>query len=152
MKKTLLIISLIISASAIGSNYIRPSEDELSRQLQIFLDQFDSNVASHNWQEIVGQMEKNYKTEQLDNALGGDTLQFIKEFFCGLTVGSNNFICPEPDNIYQATRNDVLIDREIIQVNYHVVLNDGTVLIGNWFIRYYRNGTNYVFGLIGAVG
>ena len=152
MKTFLLTLSLILCINSFSNTHLYKPADEISRQLISFLNQFDTVVATHDWHAVVGMMDENYKTEQLNNMLKGDTLQFIEEFFCGLTQEINDFLCAPPEKISHLTRAEIIVDGDIIQAQYMIVLEDGTVIETNWFIKYIKKGTKYTFGIIGAVG
>ena len=150
--RTFLLLSSFLCITAFGHNNLQKPTDDISRQLIAFLNQFDTVVAAHDWNAVVELMDKNYKTEQLDNMLQGDTLQFIEEFFCGLTKETNEFLCAPPEEILRLERGEIIVDPDIIQAQYMVVLKDGRVIETNWFIKYQKKGIKYTFGIIGAVG
>lgn len=116
-----------------------------------FFSDFETAVLSHNPQSIIQYMDKDYKKEQHDEFLKGNTTQFLNEFFSGTELNSKNFIHTDYTKISKLTKTDLQVFKDYYLVTYHIVC-DGKSLKCTWTLMMKLNGDTLRFGLYGAVG
>ncbi|PLX01234.1 MAG: hypothetical protein C0594_13700 [Marinilabiliales bacterium] len=144
MKKIIFLILTVFIAYSVFS------QDQIPKNITKMLNKFENAVLKHNEKKALNYFDDNYKKEQLEDMLKGNTEQFLNEFFCGSTMENQSFKCMKFNQIksmdliqiiHQADTNEYFV---IYNVSDH---KTGAVQC-EWTIRISDNKP----GLVGAVG
>lgn len=126
---------------------------DVPEDLALFIEKFKAAVTSHNPDEVMNLMDPDYKKEQHDAFLKGNTLQFLDEFFCGYDpADGETYECMKFAEIASLKLTTVIPDIELYIVLFHVTDSDSTVEV-TWMISA-KPGDNGEtrFGMIGTYG
>lgn len=126
---------------------------EVPTDLKEFLDKFASAVTSHNAEEVMNLMDPDYRKEQHDAFLKGNTKQFLDEFFCGYDpADGETYECIKFNEVIKLELTTHIPDVELYIVIFHVTDSDSTVEV-TWMVsaKPGDDGKNN-FGMIGTYG
>lgn len=166
--KTLLILFVVVLVQSCGSGKKAASADSVDyvdtavvsvkpavlptyTTIDGFFSDFETAVLSHNPQSIIQYMDKDYKKEQHDEFLKGNTTQFLNEFFSGTELNSKNFITSDYTKISKLTRTELQVFKDYYLVTY-IIVCDGKSFKCTWTLMMKLNGGTLRYGLYGAVG
>ena len=140
---------LFLSTSSLKVSAQAP---EMPEDLSVFVQTFSEAVLNHNTESIMNLMDVDYKKEQHDAFLKGNTQEFIDRFFCGYDVSDGEtYECMKLDNISKIEITTVLPDTELYIVLFHVTDQDSTIEI-TWMISAKPTDGTTAFGMIGTYG
>jgi hypothetical protein len=149
--KTIRVISLIILGTLAVIN--TAFAQEVPKDLQQFLDKFFLAVTSHNSAEVMNLMDPDYKKEQHDAFLKGNTKQFLDEFFCGYDpADGETYECMKFNEVIKLELSSHIPDIELYIVMVHVTDSDSTVEV-TWMVSAKLGDDGKInFGMIGTYG
>lgn len=125
---------------------------EMPEDLSAFVEKFTEAVLNHNTESIMDLMDVDYKQEQHDAFLKGDTQEFINRFFCGYDVSDGEtYECMKLNEISKIEITTVIPDTELYIVLFHVSDQDSTIEI-TWMISAKPTEGTTLFGMIGTYG
>ncbi|MBK8486782.1 MAG: hypothetical protein IPL48_03235 [Bacteroidetes bacterium] len=118
-------------------------------ELEKFISKFEKAVISHNYKKVLKLTDADYKSEQHDVLLKGNTKQFIDELFSGYDIQTDAFIN------FKLTEIDALSVQEVFQ-------NSVSDYIISWLVTSKNSGTakcqlhitkkKNKWGVVGAFG
>ncbi len=119
---------------------------------QVFLSQFELAVLRHDLNGVLAFFDEAYRKEQHDQFLQGNTAQFVKEFFCGNSLKTDEFACLPLNEIIKMKRLSVdVIDEKECAIRYKLKSANRIITIYAAMFRRTYNG-ELKWGLVGAVG
>ena len=128
------------------------SAQDAPPNLKKFLDGFISAVTSHNTELVMSLMDADYKKEQHDAFLKGNTQQFLDKFFCGYDpADGETYECMKFKEVSQLKLTSVLPDTGLYIVQFHVTDSDSTVEV-TWIVSAKEADGTTTFGMIGTYG
>lgn len=132
---------------------IKGNAPDIPEALKQFLETFTTAVASHNPDAVMNLMDADYKKEQHDAFLKGNTQQFLDEFFCGYDpADGETYECMKFNEVVKLELSNVIPDIELYIVMFHVTDSDSTVEV-TWMVSAKPDANGVVqFGMIGTYG
>jgi hypothetical protein len=128
-----------------------PAKTKVDAEVMAFLNSFELQVRHHDPDNILEFMDMGYIEEQLDGMLKGDVEQFLNEFFCGNNIKTDEFKCVKYKTIKRLKRQTVVRSGDGYQVGY-IIIAKGLKVSTEWFINKAKDGDDFVYGLVGAMG
>lgn len=116
-----------------------------------FLQKFEKATLLHNKTLLLELMDRDYKVEQHDKALKGNTEQFLNAFYCGYRTDGQGYKCQKYTEITGMNRVELLPNDGNYTATYHVSVKDITVNI-SWLIMVKKQGKTVTYGFWGAQG
>ncbi|MBK8681323.1 MAG: hypothetical protein IPN31_05325 [Bacteroidetes bacterium] len=118
-------------------------------ELEKFISKFEKAVISHNYNKVLKHTDADYRTEQHDAFLKGNTKQFIDELFCGYEIQSDAFIN------FKLTDIDALSVQEVFQnseSDYTMSWLVNSKELGSAKCQLHITKKKNKWGVVGAVG
>jgi len=116
-----------------------------------FLQKFEQATLLHNKTLLLDLMDKDYKVEQHDKVLKGNTDQFLNQFYCGYRTDGQGYRCQKYMEITSMKRVELLPNDANYTVTYHVFTKDIAVNI-SWLVMVKKQGRTVTYGLYGPQG
>lgn len=145
-------ITLLIVFVAISS-LVNAKVSEIPEDLQQFLETFTSAVVSHNRDAVMNLLDVDYKKEQHDAFLKGNTQQFLDKFFCGYDpTDGETYECMKFKEVSKLELSNVIPDIELYIVMFYVTDSDSTVEV-TWIVSAKPDANGVIqYGMIGTYG
>jgi hypothetical protein len=122
-----------------------------SPEIMDFLTSFEKAAEDHNRDVLMDHFDKTYKDEQHDAFLGGNTEQFLNEFFCGTLKGGDAFVCPGYMCISGLKLKKAVKKGDGYTLTYLIQTTSGTIKT-SWFLQIDYRGKAPRYGMVGAMG
>lgn len=116
-----------------------------------FLQKFEQATLLHNKTLLLDLMDKDYRVEQHDKAMKGNTDQFLNQFYCGYRTDGQGLRCQKYTEITGMTRVELLPNDGNYTATYNVSVKEITVNI-SWLVMVKKQGKAVTYGLYGAQG
>lgn len=116
-----------------------------------FLQRFEQATLAHNKTLLLDLMDHDYKVEQHDKVLKGNTEQFLNQFYCGYRTDGQGYRCQKYPEITGMKRVELLPNDGNYTATYHVFTKDIAVNI-SWLIMVKKQGKSVTYGLYGSQG
>ncbi len=118
------------------------------QKVKDFFDRFEFLVRREDTRMMMAMFAPDYLKEQHQNMMGGNTAQFLNEFFCGNEVGNNGFKCFKLSDIESMKRLYIEKQGSDYQARYRII-SKGQVIEAFFTIVPVDENK---FGLWGAAG
>jgi hypothetical protein len=125
---------------------------KIPKDLDLFLNEFENTVKTHNQSKVLNFMDPDYIREQLDDFLDGRAEQFLNEFFCGMKTDDSGFFCPEFETITGFEFEDIEKTEEGMYRVVYTITTKAESIRCDWGIMVIPTGVVYRYGLVGASG
>ena len=66
---------------------------EAERDVRALLKRFEGSATQHDARGVLSVMDHDYRATQHDQTLKGDTVKFMREFFCGTRIRGQGYTC-----------------------------------------------------------
>lgn len=150
-KKTVLFLLLGIFTLTCPS-FLSAQDVEAPEDLKVFLNGFVEAAKAGNKDQIMALMDADYKKEQHDAFLEGDTEKFLNKFFCGYDPSDGErYECMVYTNLKELKLTTVLPDTDLYIVLFHVTDNDSTVEV-TWIVSAKKIDGKPNYGMVGTYG
>jgi hypothetical protein len=146
-KKFLLATFLLFSF-----NLLQPFCQDVPEDLKAFLNKFSAAVLAHNTEQVMALMDADYKKEQHDAFLKGDTQQFLDKFFCGYDpADGERYECIKFNEVIKLEHTSTIPDVDLYIVLFHVTDSDSKVEV-TWIVSAITEDGKTNFGMVGTYG
>lgn len=136
----------------IAVNIQNINAQDVPDDLKAFLDKFSTAVLAHDVQQVMDLMDKDYREEQHDAFLKGNTQQFLDEFFCGYDItDGEKYECIKFNEVSKLEHTTTIPDVDLYIVLFHVTDSDSTIEV-TWIVSAIATDGKTNFGMIGTYG
>lgn len=125
--------------------------NNISAELCDFLNNFKTAVEAHNTNGLLKLMDDEYNKEQHKKFMGGNTTQFMNEFFSGKRTTDGQYVTPDFLLIETLSFESISIGIQGYELNYTIKYK-GEVLNNDCRIVIAKDNERITFGLVGASG
>lgn len=136
----------------IASNVQKLNAQDVPDDLKAFLDKFSAAVLAHNTDLVMSLMDEDYRKEQHDAFLKGNTQQFLDQFFCGYDpADGERYECIKFNEVAKLELTSAIPDVDLYIVLFHVTDSDSTVEV-TWIVSAKAVDGKTNFGMVGTYG
>lgn len=144
--------SLLVTFLLLCLNLIHPFCQDVPDDLKAFLSRFSTAVLDHNTELVMALMDDDYRKEQHDAFLKGDTQQFLDKFFCGYDpADGERYECIKFNEVMKLEHTSTIPDVDLYIVLFHVTDSDSTVEV-TWIVSAITEDGKTNFGMVGTYG
>ncbi|MFN3939514.1 MAG: hypothetical protein ACK4IY_02930 [Chitinophagales bacterium] len=122
---------------------------QIPDKLEKYLTKLEKAVANHSYNAVLKLTDTDYRKEQHDDFLQGNTKQFVDELLSGYSVETNIFVNHTLNDISSITRSTIHAESENSVYVAYLLLSDYNPPI-NCTLHFVKRTKKW--GIVGAVG